>query len=65
MKKKTYYYSASIIFAIVAVLHALRAFYEWEAVIGDVVVPVWFSWAAVLIAGYLAVRGFMFAKKSR
>lgn len=65
MKKKTYYTIASVLFAVIAVGHALRALYEWEAVVGGVGIPVWFSWVAVALAGYLAVRGFQFAKKAR
>ena len=64
MKKKTYYKAVSIVFAVVAVLHALRALYQWEATIGGAIIPVWFSWVAVIIAGYLAIRGFQFAKKA-
>ncbi len=56
--RKTYYEVTSLIFLIVAVLHAMRLLYGWDAVIGDVMVPLWASWAAVLIAGYLAYRGF-------
>ena len=56
---------ASLLFAIIAVGHAIRAIYEWEAVIGGVMIPVWFSLAAVVIAGYLAVRGWQFAQKTR
>jgi len=65
MKKKTYYTLASVIFAVVAIAHAVRAFYGWDAVIGGVEIPLWFSWVAVVLAGYLAVRGFQYAKKSR
>lgn len=56
--RKTYYEVTSLIFLIVAVLHAMRLLYGWDAVIGGVMVPLWASWAAVLIAGYLAYRGF-------
>lgn len=56
--RKTYYQVTSLIFLIVAVLHAMRILYSWDAVVGGVTVPLWASWAAVLIAGYLAYRGF-------
>jgi hypothetical protein len=57
---KNYYRITAVIFAVIALLHALRAVYGWEAVLGGVVIPVWVSWVAVVIAGYLAVRGFQF-----
>lgn len=63
MSKKVYYYAASVIFFIIAIFHLARVVYSWEAVMGGVVIPLWVSWAAVIIAGYLGVRGWMFAKK--
>lgn len=64
MNKKTYYFSVSVVFTIVAAAHLARIVYGWEAILGGVVIPMWASWAAVLIAGYLAVRGWQFAKKN-
>lgn len=63
MKNKTYYQSVAIIFFIIAIGHLARLAYGWEAVIGDVVVPMWTSGAAAAIAGYLAVRGWQFSTK--
>lgn len=63
MKKKTYYTTAATIFTIVALAHLIRAIQEWEAVVAGASVPVWFSWVAVVLAGYLAVRGFQFSRK--
>ena len=63
MKEKTYYKSVSVIFAILAIAHAMRLAYAWPANIGGVDIPLWASGAAVLIAGYLAVRGWQFAGK--
>lgn len=34
-----------------------------EAVIGEYIVPLWANGMAVIIAGYLATRGFMAAHK--
>lgn len=62
MDKRTYYKIVSVVFGIIAVAHLARVFYGWEAVIADVVIPLWVSWAAVLIAGYLSVRGWQLAK---
>jgi hypothetical protein len=61
MNHKTYYRVASVIFAVVAVGHGLRLVYGWDANIGSVDIPLWVSWAALVIAGYLAVRGWTFA----
>lgn len=62
--KKAYYVTVASIFTIIAVFHLIRAIQGWEAVIGGVVVPIWVSWAAVLIAGYMAVRGFQLSRAS-
>lgn len=62
MDKRTYYKTVSIVFGALAVLHAIRAYYGWEAQIDVYVVPVWYSWVAVAIAGYLSVRGWQFAE---
>jgi len=56
--RKTYYQVASLVFLIVAVLHALRLIYGWSAEIAGVTIPLWVSGAAVIIAGYLSYRGF-------
>ncbi len=56
--RKTYYKVTSLIFLLIAVLHAMRLLYGWEATIGDINVPLWASWVAVLLAGYLSYRGF-------
>jgi hypothetical protein len=56
--RKTYYEVTSLIFLIVAVLHAMRVLYGWDANVGGVEVPLWASWAAIVIAGYLSYRGF-------
>jgi len=64
MSQNLYYYVVSILFFFLFVLHLARIMYSWEAVIGGAIIPMWFSWAALIIAGYLCVRGWMFAKDS-
>lgn len=62
MTNKTYYQIVTVIFAIIAVGHAWRLYAQAPAVIGGIDVPMWASWAAVLIAGYLAIRGWQFTQ---
>lgn len=64
MSKKTYYNTASTLFTVIAFLHLFRALNQWEAVVAGVPIPVWISWVAVLLAGYLAVRGFSYVRKN-
>lgn len=65
MNEKAYYTTVALIFLIIAVLHLLRAIQGWEAVIGGVLVPVWFSWVAAILAGYLSLRGFQLKDRRR
>jgi hypothetical protein len=58
MDRKTFAVTAGTIFSIVAVLHALRLLLGWDAVIGGWPVPMWLSWLALPIAGYLAYTAF-------
>ena len=62
MDKKTYYTIVSGIFGIITLAHIARVLYGWDAQIGDIVIPMWASYAAILIAGYLSIRGWQFAK---
>lgn len=65
MKYKLYYTTVAIIFSVITIVHLARIAQQWEAVIGNYAVPMWVSWAAVVIAGYLAIRGFQVANKYR
>lgn len=63
MKNNNFVFVVSCIFLIIGVLHALRFFYGWEAQIGSFMVPMWLSWAAVLVTFYLSWSGFRLAKR--
>ncbi len=58
MAHQTFHQVAGSIFFIIAVLHALRLAYGWEAVIGGWHVPMWFSGFGLLVAGFLAYAAF-------
>jgi hypothetical protein len=60
MDRKTYLLVAGIIFTLVALFHAMRIYMEWPIMIGDWSVPKWVSWAALIVAGGLAIFGFRF-----
>ena len=46
------------IFLAVFVFHGLRIYMGWDAVIGGWAVPMWLSWVALVVTGYLAYTGF-------
>ena len=62
MKQKTFTLTTGIVFSIIAVLHVLRLLLGWEAVIGGWDVPLWVSWIALLLSGYLAYSAFKLSK---
>jgi hypothetical protein len=57
MKEGAFLLMTSSIFALIALVHALRLSYGWKVTIGDWAVPVWVSALGFLIAGYLAGDG--------
>lgn len=63
MDRKTYICVTAIIFLIISVLHLARAFLGWEASIAGLVVPVWGSWVALVVSGFLAYSGFSLSKQ--
>lgn len=63
MKQDNFNRTAGIIFLIIAVLHLSRVVQGWEANIGGFNVPMWASYLAVLIAGYLAFHGLKLSGK--
>jgi len=63
MKHGAFLLVTSAIFALIALLHALRLVYGWNVTIGEWTVPVWVSAVGFLIAGYLALQGFFLNRK--
>ena len=62
MNQKTFSLVTGAIFSVIAVLHLLRAVLGWNAVLGSFTVPVWLSWVAFVVAGFLAYSAFKLAK---
>ena len=63
MTQKNFFTLTGTIFLIIAALHLLRIVNGWEATIGGWTMPVWLSWAALIVAGYLGLLGIKFGKK--
>ncbi len=57
MNQKTFNSTAGTIFLIISILHLLRIVNGWPASIGAFAVPIWLSWVAVAVAGFLAYHG--------
>ncbi|KKT96564.1 MAG: hypothetical protein UW97_C0008G0021 [Parcubacteria group bacterium GW2011_GWA2_45_15] len=56
MSSKAYYSTTGVIFLVIGVLHLLRVLNSWPVNIGTFVVPMWLSWAAVIVASYLSYQ---------
>jgi hypothetical protein len=51
---KTFTKIGAALFGLIALLHAARLVYRWEAVIGGLTIPLWASLPFLLIAGTMA-----------
>ena len=65
MSPKTFSLTAGIIFLLIALAHIFRVAFEVEWIVEGRTVPMWVSWVAMFLAGYLAYEGFRLGKKSQ
>lgn len=54
MDKKKSLKLASLLFGVVAFFHLLRSVFSWPVLIANWDVPLWVSYIAVVVAGYLS-----------
>lgn len=54
---------AAVIFGVIALLQLMRAVFGWEAGIENFDVPIYFSYIAVIAAGYLSWHMYKTSKK--
>ena len=64
MSQRTFSLVAGVVFGLIALAHVLRIVFGWSLTIQDFSVPMWASWIAIVVTGYLAYEGFRLAKKS-
>jgi len=62
MSQKTFSLVAGLIFLVMAVLHIVRIAMDWNVVFAGWSVPMWVSWIALPIAGFLAYEGFILSR---
>jgi hypothetical protein len=63
MNQKQFSLVAGLFFLLVAVMHALRLAFGWQAVLAGWTVPTWIGWPALLIAGFLAYQGLKLSRR--
>lgn len=63
MSHRVFSLTAGVIFGLIALGHLLRVVFALVWTVNGRTIPMWPSWIALLIAGYLAFEGFRLAKK--
>jgi len=58
MSQRAYALVTGVIFLVIGILHLLRIIFGWQAEIAGGAVPMWASWVALVVAGYLSYEGF-------
>jgi hypothetical protein len=64
MNQKTFDLIAGVLFFLIALGHLLRGIFGWTAVVAGFAVPVWWSWVAFVVVGYLAFVGLRVSRTS-
>lgn len=65
MNQKTFFIIISVFLLIAGVLHLIRAFLSWEAVIGNFNLPIWISYVLGIFALFMSYHGFRLAKSAK
>ena len=63
MDQKTFSLTAGLIFALVALTHLVRIYFGWPITISSWSIPMWASWAALVVVGGLAYFGLSAARR--
>jgi uncharacterized protein YacL len=58
MQQTVYNTITAVLFLVVALLHLLRIIFGWPAQIGNLSIPMWASWLALIVTAALAYLGF-------
>lgn len=63
MSQKIFSLVATVFFALVVVMHALRVFFGWNVEVNGWIAPMWVSWVALVVALCLSAEGIRLATK--
>ena len=63
MSHRVFSLTAGVIFGLIALGHILRVAFALVWTVDGRAIPMWASWVALLLAGYLAFEGFRLAQK--
>ena len=65
VSKKLYFQITFVVFSIVGVVHLIRAVSDWPFIVGDYILPVWFSYLAGILLLYLATHAYRYFRKGK
>jgi hypothetical protein len=63
MSQKAFSLIAGLVFSLIALGHLLRLVYAWPLHIADWTAPMWVSWPALLVLGFLGFTGLQLSRK--
>ncbi len=63
MSAQLYARVTASLFLLLFVFHLLRLIYGWDAQIGGFQIPMWLSWIAMILAGFISAFGFKLGGK--
>ena len=61
MSQRGFLLIVGVLSGLIALVHVLRIVLGWSVMVQDFSVPMWASWIAVVIMGYLAYESFRLA----
>jgi len=62
---RRYVQITGFVFGVMALVHVVRLILDWPAQVAGWVVPIWVSWAAIVIAGALCLWAFRLVGRAR
>jgi len=62
---RRYVQITGFVFGVMALVHVVRLVLDWPAQVAGWVVPIWVSWAAIVIAGALCLWAFRLVGRAR
>jgi len=63
MNHKTFSLVTGGLFLVIAVVHLARIIYGWEITLNTLAIPMWVSWTALAVMGFLAYSGLQLARE--
>lgn len=60
---KTYHQLIGFIFLVIGLIHISRLIFQWSVVLAGWTVPMWVSWVALVLAGYLSYNALRLSGK--